>query len=75
MSKIILRIISGAMFIVAIVFLAFALTHPEFGTVFYIGEFAIGSEIWRVFYLIYAIVTVALFVTSFFVCKNKSALI
>ena len=66
-----LRIVSGIMLIVAIVFLSYALARPEFGTVFYIGSLEIGSAVWRTFYLIYAIVMVVLFVTSFFVGKRK----
>lgn len=69
--KIILRIVSGAMLFVAIVFLSFALTHPEFGTVFYIGSWEIGPAIWRAFYLIYAVVMVGFFVASFFVGDKK----
>lgn len=71
MSKKILRIISGVMFIIAVVFLSIALTHPELGTVFYIGSLRIGAAIWRAFYLIYAVVMVALFVASFCVDKVK----
>ena len=71
MSKKILRIISGVMLIIAVVFLSIALTHPEYGTVFYIGRLRIGAAIWRAFYLIYAIVMVALFVASFCVDKVK----
>lgn len=71
MSKRVLRIISGVMLIIAVAFLSFALTHPDFGTVFYIGSLEIGSAIWKVFYLIYAIVMVGLFVASFLVGKRK----
>lgn len=70
-SKIILRIVSGIMLFVAIIFLSFALTHPEFGTVFYIGSLEIGPSIWRAVYLMYAIVMVGLFVASFFVGEKK----
>ena len=69
MSKKILRIISGVMFIIAVVFLSIALTHPELGTVFYIGSLRIGAAIWRAFYLIYVVVMVALFIASF--CADK----
>lgn len=71
MSKKILRIISGVMLIIAVVFLSIALTHPELGTVFYIGSLRIGAAIWRAFYLIYAVVMVALLVASFCVDKVK----
>ena len=72
MSKKILRIISGVMLIIAVVFLSIALTHPEFGTVFYIGNLRIGAAIWRAFYLIYAVVMVGLFVASFFCSQEKN---
>ena len=62
--KSVLRLISFAMLIVAIIFLAVALTHPELGTVFYIGNLKIGSEIWRAFYAVYAIVMITLFGVS-----------
>lgn len=68
------RIISGIMLIAAIGFLAVTLTNPQLGSVFYIGDIPIGSSVWRAFYCIYAIVTVGLFVASFFVghCKAES---
>ena len=69
-SKRILRLASLIMLIIAIIFLSVALTHPEFGTTFYIGDLAIGSDIWRGFYVFYGIVMVALFVASFFL-KDK----
>ena len=65
----ILRIISLIMFVVAIIFIACALANPALGRAFYIGNIAIGAEVWRVFYAIYAIVMVILFVLSFFVGK------
>ena len=67
--KSVLRLIGFAMLIVAIVFLAVALTHPELGTVFYIGNIKIGSEIWRIFYAVYAVVMVALFGVSWCIKK------
>lgn len=72
MRKNILRIISGVMLIAAIVFLSFALTHSEFGTVFYIGPFEIGSAIWRAFYVFYVIVMIGLFAVSFIPNKTKA---
>lgn len=65
----VLRIISLIMFVVAIIFVACALANPALGRTFYIGNIAIGAEIWRVFYAIYAIVMAILFVLSFFVGK------
>ena len=66
-----LRIISIIMLIGAIVFLWYAFTHPVDASVFYIGNLAIGSDIWRVFYAFYAVVMVALFGVSFFVKGKK----
>ena len=65
----VLRIISLAMFVLAIVFIACALANPALGRTFYIGDIAIGADVWRVFYAIYAIVMAILFVLSFFVGK------
>lgn len=67
--KKILRAVSLFMLIIAIAFLIFALSHPQFGTVFYIGGLAIGSDIWRAFYAVYVTIMVDLFLASFFV-KN-----
>ena len=65
----VLRILSLLMFVVAIIFIACALANPALGRTFYIGNIAIGAEIWRVFYAIYAIVLAILFILSFFVGK------
>ena len=65
----VLRIISLIMFVVAIIFIACALANPALGRTFYIGNIAIGVEVWRVFYAIYAIIMAFLFVLSFFVGK------
>ena len=68
-KSMVLRIISLVMFVVAIVFIACALANPALGRTFYIGNIAIGAEVWRVCYAIYAIVMAILFVLSFFVDK------
>ena len=65
-----LRIISGIMLVVAILFLSYAFMHPEAGSVFYILGVPIGSNFWRAFYVVYIIVMVGLFIVSFF-SKNK----
>ena len=65
----VIRIISLAMFVVAVIFIACALANPALGSFFYIGDIAIGADVWRVCYAIYAIVMVVLFVLSFFVGK------
>ena len=66
-----LRLASGIMLAAAIVFLAVALTHPELGTVFFIGGVAIGAQVWHIFYLIYAFATVSLFAASFIISTKK----
>ena len=68
-KSMLLRIVSLGMFAVAIIFIACALANPALGRTFYIGEIAVGAEVWRVFYAIYAIIMGILFVASFFVGK------
>lgn len=70
-AKAILRLISLVMFVVAVIFVVCALSCPTCGSVFYIGSLRIGSEVWRAFYAVYALVMVLLFVLSFFVRKKK----
>ena len=69
--KTVLRLISLVMFLIAVVFVFIALSCPTCGSVFYIGSFRVGSDVWRVFYAIYAIVMVLLFIASFFVPKRR----
>jgi len=66
-----LRLISLAMFVVAVVFVVCALANPALGRVFYIGSIKIGSDIKRAFYAVYAVVMVVLFGASFFVKEKK----
>ena len=68
--KIKLRLISGIMLVVAIVFVFCVLACPTLGKTIYIGDYAFGAEQWRFCYKIYAIVMVALFGASF-VIKEK----
>ena len=70
-ARILLRIISLVMFVVAVIFVLCALSCPTMGMVFYIGSLEVGPEIWRAFYAFYAVVTVGLFVISFFVKKKR----
>lgn len=70
MIKIVFRVISLMMLVIAILFLGYAFTHPEFGSVFYIGKLEIGPAIWRVLYAAYATITVGLFVGSFLIKTN-----
>ena len=68
-----LRIISGIMLVVAILFLFYAFMHPEGGSVFYILGVPIGSNCWRAFYVVYTIVMVGLFIFSFFQRTKKGS--
>lgn len=70
MTKKTLRLISLIMFIVAVIFIVCAMSNPALGKTVYIGSFAFGAETWRVCYIIYSIVMIGLFISSFFV-KNK----
>ena len=66
-KKTILRLISLAMLIIAVIFVACALCCPTLGTTIYIGSFAFGAEQWRICYALYVVVMIALFGASFFV--------
>lgn len=66
-----LRLISLAMFVVAVIIVFCALACPTLGTTIYIGDFKFGAERWRFCYKVYAIVMVALFGVSFFVKEKK----
>lgn len=68
--RMMLRLISLIMLIVAVVFVICALSNPTLGKTIYIGSFEFGAEHWKVCYAIYVVIMVLLFVASFFV-KNK----
>lgn len=69
-KRVVLRLISLVMFIVAVVFVACALSNPALGSTFYIFGIRIGVKVWHAFYLTYVIVMIALFAVSFFVKKK-----
>ena len=69
----IMKLTGLTMLVIAIGFLVFAFTHPEAGSVFYIGNLAIGSNIWRAFYLFYTVVMIGLFVISVYLDKKTNA--
>lgn len=71
MTKIVLRVTSAVMLVIAAIYLWYVFTHPEFGSVFYIGKLEIGPTIWKVFYCLYAAAMVGCFIGSFFV-KSKN---
>jgi len=62
-----LRIISSVMLVIAIVFVACALSNPALGTAFYIFGFRVGAAIWRKFYLLYLILMTTIFAASFLI--------
>ena len=66
-----LRLISLAMFVVAVIFVFCALACPTLGRTIYIGDFKFGAEQWRFCYKVYSVVMVALFGISFFVKEKK----
>ena len=70
--KTILRLVSLALFVAAVVFVLLAMSCPTCGSVFYIGSFRVGVEVWHVFYKCYAAVMALLFVVSFIVPKGKA---
>ena len=65
-KKIILRLISLIILIIAIIFVFSALSNPALGKVIYIGDFKFGAEQWRTCYLLYLIIMAGLFISSFF---------
>lgn len=69
-KRTVLRLISLGMFVIAVIFIVCALSAPTLGRTFYIGNIAIGAEVWQVFYGVYVIAMVGLFVGSFFVKRN-----
>ena len=72
-ARTVLRLISLIMFVMAVVFVVIALSCPTCGSVFYIGSFRVGADVWRAFYKFYAIVMVLLFILSFIIPKKKAA--
>ena len=65
-----MRLISGIMFVVAVVFVFCALSNPALGSTIYIGEYAFGAEQWRMCYVIYVVMMITLFGASFFVGRK-----
>ena len=65
--KVILRIIAACMLVIAIVFVLAAFSNPGLGSVWFIGKIKITAHIERIFYSVYALITLSLFAASFFV--------
>lgn len=61
-----LRVVSLAMFLIAVVFVFIAINNPQLGRAVYIGPFKFGYKQWRVCYAAYIIVMLGSFVASFF---------
>lgn len=66
-----LRLLSGIMFVVAVIFVFCALSAPNLGRAFFIGPFYIGAEVWRACYVVYVMIMAVLFTASFFVRKHQ----
>lgn len=69
-KRAVLRLISLAMLIIAVIFVFCALSSPTLGSTVYIGKFQFGAEQWRVCYKAYGLVVICLFAASF-VIKRK----
>lgn len=65
-----LRRIGLGMLVVAVIFVACALSCPQCGRTFYIGNLRFGAEQWIVFYKLYVLVMVSPFAGSFLVKKR-----
>lgn len=65
-----MRAIAMFMLIIAVIYFLYVITHPEFGSVFYIGTLPIGSAVLQIFYGFYIIVMIGLFIGSCFI-KSK----
>lgn len=70
-AKLILRLISLFLFLVAVVFIICALCCPTCGSVFYIGSFQVTTRVLHWFYNSYIIVMLVLFLLSFVLPKKK----
>ena len=70
-KKLLLRLISSAMLIIAVIFVICAISCPTLGGTIYIGPFAFGYKQWRVCYALYLIVMLGLFIAAFFADGKK----
>lgn len=70
-TRLILRLISLFMLIVAVVFVICAMCCPTCCSVFYIGSFKVTVRVMHWFYNSYVIVMILLFLLSFFLPKKK----
>lgn len=70
-AKLVLRLISLFLFLVAVVFIICAMSCPQCGSVFYIGSFKVTVRVMHWFYNSYILVMLLLFLVSFFLPKKK----
>lgn len=59
------RCISLSMLVIAAIFVACALANPALGRTIYIGDIALGVEVWHAFYALYVSVMIGCFLYSF----------
>ncbi len=69
-TKIVLRVVSVVMLLIAIVFVIMAVSCPTMGRVVYIGSFRFGGEQLEICYATYLIIMFGLFLASFFIKKR-----
>lgn len=69
--KVVLRLISLVMFVVAVVFVLIAMSNPTLGHVFYIGSFRVDGDVLDIFYMVYLVIMVLLFLASFIGKREK----
>lgn len=70
-AKKVLRIISGFMIGIFVVYILCAVSNPAMGELFYIGSFRVDAYVMRVFYVCYILVATGLFIASFFLNKSN----
>lgn len=70
-KKVVLRLISLVMFVVAVIFVLIAVSCPTLGRVFYIGSFRVDGDVLEIFYIVYLVIMVLLFLLSFIGKKEK----
>lgn len=69
--KVVLRLISLAMFVIAVIFVIIAMSNPTLGRVFYIGFLRVDGDVLKVFYMVYLVIMILLLLLSFIGKKEK----
>ena len=69
--KVVLRLISLVMFVIAVIFVLIAVSCPTLGRVFHIGSFRVDGDVLHIVYNIYLVIMVLLFLLSFIGKREK----